>query len=297
MMPPLKHGRNRHTQEFELDLLKKICPSERAPNPPQPANLLPNFDWTTELPAIALTPAFRHAEEMNRLPGRFLHASRQPSRRQFLAASAAAGLGLFWTDWLRAATGGLLSGKGKAKSVILIFNCGAPSHIDLWDMKPAAPDNIRGPFKPIATNVHGIQVSELMPHVARHADKLAIVRTVHHRHTQHNSGMYWSIVGRPYRLDSTLINPSHSDVPSFGTLAGWLARRDGYSGPVPPYVITPAPHCDSLVYITPGQFGGCLGASYDPFVLNSDPNAPNFRVPNLGLAGDLTPGRLADRRA
>jgi Protein of unknown function (DUF1501) len=234
---------------------------------------------------------------MNRLPGRFLHASRQPSRRQFLAASAAAGLGLFWTDWLRAATGGLRGGKGKAKSVILIFNCGAPSHIDLWDMKPAAPDNIRGPFKPIATNVRGIRISELMPHVARHADKLAIVRTVHHSHTQHNSGMYWSIVGRPYRHDSTLINPSHSDVPSFGTLAGWLARRDGYSGPVPPYVITPAPHCDSFAYITPGQFGGCLGAGYDPLVLHGDPNSPQFRVPNLSLSEPISPARFDERRS
>ena len=72
--------------------------------------------------------------------------------------------------------------------------------------------------------------------------------------------MHWSIVGRPYRVDSTLINPSRADYPSFGTLVGWLARRDGYAGGVPPYVITPFPHCDSTVYITPGQFGGCLGA-------------------------------------
>src|SRR5437879_931981 len=146
--------------------------------------------------------------------------SKAPTRRQWLHHTGLGAVGLWLSNLLRAEAGGAANPRARAKSVILIFNCGAPSHIDLWDMKPAAPDNIRGPFKPIATNVHGIQVSELMPHVARHADKLAIVRTVHHRHTQHNSGMYWSIVGRPYRLDSTLINPSHSDVPSFGTLAG-----------------------------------------------------------------------------
>jgi len=61
-------------------------------------------------------------------------------------------------------------------------------------------------------------------------------------------------------------------------------------------VITPAPHCDSLVYITPGQFGGCLGARYDPFVLNSDPNANNFRVPNISLTGNLTATRLGERK-
>jgi hypothetical protein len=109
--------------------------------------------------------------------------------------------------------------------------------------------------------------------------------------------MYWSIAGRPYRIDNTLINPSRSDYPSFGTLVGWLARQEGHPGPLPPYVITPFPHCDSFVYITPGQFGACLGARYDPFVLNTDPNAAHFRVTSLGLPGDMSPTRLADRRA
>ena len=97
-------------------------------------------------------------------------------------------------------------------------------------MKPDAPDTIRGLFQPIATSVPGISISELLPRLAQRADKLAIVRTVHHSTRSHNSGMYWSIVGRPYRIDSTLINPSRSDYPSFGTLVGWLARRDGYTG-------------------------------------------------------------------
>ncbi|MFN0051065.1 MAG: DUF1501 domain-containing protein [Planctomycetales bacterium] len=185
----------------------------------------------------------------------------------------------------------------RARSVILIFNCGAPSHLDLWDMKPRASDTVRGPFQPIATNVPGIQVSELLPQMAQRADNLAIVRTVHHAHGGHNSGMYWSIVGRPYPIDSTLINPSRNDYPSFGTLVGWLAQRNGYQSPLPPYVITPAPHCDSLVYITPGQYGSCLGAKYDPFVLGSDPNAAGFQVPNLGPAENVSAERLQDRQS
>lgn len=220
-----------------------------------------------------------------------------PTRRRFLSAAGLGALNLLWTDWLRAESLGSRSGKGKAKSVILIFNCGAPSHLDLWDMKPDAPDSVRGEFKPIATNVPGIRISELLPRLARQADKYAIVRTVHHRQTQHNTGMYWSIVGRPYRIDSTLINPSRTDVPSFGTLVGWLAQRDGYSSPLPPYVITPFPHCDSTVYITRGQFGGCLGARYDPLVLNSDPNSPNYRGPFVSQGEPLGAGRLHDRRA
>ncbi len=208
------------------------------------------------------------------------------SRRSFLNAGAASALGLFWNQWLCAES--IQKANGKARSVILIFNSGAPSHIDLWDPKPNASDTIRGPYKPIQTNVNGIQVSQLLPHLAKQANHLAIVRTVHHAHTQHNAGMHWSIVGRPYKIDSTLINPSRSDYPSFGTLVGWLAQQQERLSPVPPYVITPFPHCDSTVYITPGQFGGCLGAKYDPFVLNADPNARTYK-PSFG--GKETPDR------
>ncbi|MDA1230326.1 MAG: DUF1501 domain-containing protein [Planctomycetota bacterium] len=183
-----------------------------------------------------------------------------------------------------------------AKSVIMIFNCGAPSHLDLWDMKPNAPSEIRGEFQPISTNVAGIEISELLPEVAKRMDKMSIVRTLHHTHGGHNSGMHWSIVGKPYRIDSTLINPSRTDIPCFGTLISWLAQRDGYSGSVPPYVITPSPHCDSTKYLTPGQFGGCLGSRFDPFVLNSDPNAKGFQVPGLQLDATITQQRLQDRR-
>lgn len=231
------------------------------------------------------------------------HAFANPSqaipslgRRAFLGASGLGAIHLLWTDWLRAQSANMPGQKATARSVILIFNVGAPSHLDLWDMKPGAPENVRGPFRPIATSVPGIQVSELLPHLALLADKYAMVRTVHHQHTQHNSGMHWSIVGRPYRVDSTLINPTRTDVPSVGTLVGWLARRSGYSGQLPPYVITPAPHCDSTAYITPGQFGGCLGAAFDPFVLHADPNGVNFKVPNIGLVENVSPDRFAGRR-
>jgi len=217
---------------------------------------------------------------------------RVSSRRLFLQSTGTAGA--LFAGWSRLAAAEPTP-QGKAKSVILIFNCGAPSHIDLWDPKPDATDTVRGEFRTIPTNVPGIQVSELMPRLAQRADKLAVVRSVHHTQSSHNSGMYYSIVGRPYRIDNTLINPSPTDYPCFGTLVGWLAQRDGYSGAVPPYVITPEPHCDSRVYITPGQFGGCLGSKYDPFVLQADPNASEFRVRDLRLNDELTTQRLAQR--
>ena len=216
-----------------------------------------------------------------------------PSRRWFLRlmGSSLGGLCAHWS----AATAAAPALTAKAKSVILIFNCGAPSHLDLFDPKPDAPDNVRGQFQPIATSVPGIFVSELLPQLAPHMDKLALVRSVHHQHGSHNAGMYWSIVGRPYRIDNTLIHPAATDEPCFGTLVGWLAQRDGYSGSAPPYVITPEPHCDSKVYVTPGQFGGCLGRTYDPFVLDADPNAEDFRVRDLGLHSELTGERIERR--
>ena len=186
-------------------------------------------------------------------------------------------------------------GPGKAKSIIMIFNGGAPSHIDLWDPKPDATSEIRGIYKPIKTNVTGLHISELLPNMAKRMNKVALVRSVYHGHSSHNGGMHWATVGRPYRVDSTLIHPSPTDIPGVGTLCGWLAQRDGFSKGVPPYVITPFPHCDSKVYLTPGQFGGCLGTRYDPFVLDDDPNAKDFRVKDLALDRSLTHARLKDR--
>jgi hypothetical protein len=218
------------------------------------------------------------------------------SRRSFLRVGGLAGLSLFHADWMRAAAA-RTPVRAKAKSVILIFNSGGPSHTDLWDPKPDAPEDVRGTFRAIKTNVSGIRVTELLPRMAKLADKYAIVRSVHHTHQGHNAAMYWSIVGRPYSIDSTLINPSRTDMPSLGTLVGWLAQRDHYSGALPPYVITPAPHCDSTRYITPGQFGGCLGAKHDPFVLNADPNGADFKVQDVNLLEGVSVKRLQDRQS
>lgn len=229
------------------------------------------------------------------------------SRRSWLASTGLQAVGLgtlnqFWGPIGRAnsefdGATSLTTKPRRAKSVIMIFNGGAPSHLDLWDMKPQAPSETRGTFRPIETNVPGIEISELLPEVAKRIDRLAIVRTLHHTHGGHNSGMHWSTVGRPYRIDSTLINPSRADMPCIGTLVGWLAQQDGYSANVPPYVITPAPHCDSTKYLTPGQFGGCLGSRFDPFVLNADPNAKDFCVPGLRLNTSITRQRQQDRQS
>lgn len=230
-------------------------------------------------------------QAVQNLPGKLT------SRREILQASAMGllGMGLDRFGAFNAMASLSRTGPGKAKSIIMIFNGGAPSHIDLWDPKPDAPSEVRGSFSPIKTNVPGIHFSELLPRMAKRMDKLALIRSVYHGHSSHNGGMHWSQVGRPYRVDSTLINPARTDLPSVGTLVGWLAQRDGFSKGVPPYVITPFPTCDSKVYLTPGQFGGCLGPRYDPFVLDDDPNASSFKVKNMALDESVTSARFSER--
>jgi hypothetical protein len=229
----------------------------------------------------------RHFGEINDEAGNI-------SRRSLLKLTGGTAATALWSGLSQAAVA-QPTALGKARSVIMIFNCGGPSHLDLWDPKPEAGDGIRSTFQTIDTNVSGIQVTELLPKMARMVDKLAILRSVHHSQASHNAGMYWSTVGRPYRIDSTLIHPSSADHPCLGTLVGWLARKDGYSNGVPPYVIAPYPHCDSTVYLTPGQFGSCLGMNYDPLVLDADPNAADFRVRNLKLDASMTMDKFQER--
>ncbi|MCY2947745.1 MAG: DUF1501 domain-containing protein [Planctomycetota bacterium] len=214
-----------------------------------------------------------------------------PSRRGWLK-SAPAIVTAWWAGKSRSAESGS-KGTG-AKRVICIFNAGAPSHIDLFDPKPDAPEDIRGIFKPISTAVPGMRFTELLPRMAVRAKHLSLIRTLHHKHSSHNSGMTWTITGRPYRMDSTLVNPGPTDNPSLGTLVGWLAAREGATA-VPPYVITPHPHCDSFAYLSPGQFGGCLGRRFDPLVVGDDPSRPGFRLRALEPAEGLNTARLAER--
>jgi len=202
-------------------------------------------------------------------------------RRGFLGASA-----LACSQWLRTFQECLAQGPEKtprkAKRVVMIFHCGGPSHLDLWDPKPDAPSEIRGSFLTIPTRVPGVRFSELLPELAGINNQLAMIRTVNHQHTQHNSAMCWSITGRPYRLDSTLINPGPTDFPSLGSIVSHLTQKEPQKPGVAPYVITPFPSCDSYVYLTPGHFGGCLGKHADPFILNLDLSIPFMKNPFSG---------------
>ncbi len=183
----------------------------------------------------------------------------------------------------------------KAKSVIVLFLSGGPSQLDMWDMKPDAPEAIRGTFRPIDTTVPGLQVSEHLPRMARLARKYAVIRSVAHAQSAHPAAACWMMTGAPIARpapDASFM--SRVDRPHVGSA---LARVLGPAVPsMPPFVMVPeamAPNGPERA----GQHAGFLGASYDPYRINSDPNLPDFSPGVLVPPAELSPARLQCRRA
>src|SRR3954471_6990594 len=121
------------------------------------------------------------------------------SRRESIRVGSIGLAGLSLDGLLRLQDASAASGppRGRAKAAILLFLSGGPAHMDMWDLKPDAPEAVRGTFRPIDTNVAGIQVCEHMPRMARLGDKYAILRSVHHRQSDHPAAAYWMMVGSP----------------------------------------------------------------------------------------------------
>src|SRR5438093_8000863 len=127
------------------------------------------------------------------------------TRREMLRVGGLGFTGLLWSDWLRASAAAAarsrkVSGSvgrtfGKAKACILIFNYGGPSHLDILDLKPDAPPEIRGEFKPIPTSVPGVSITEHLPRLAKLADRYTIIRSVNHRDNDHAIGAYLALTG------------------------------------------------------------------------------------------------------
>ena len=222
------------------------------------------------------------------------------SRRSVLQASSMgllSGLGLGGEVARAEAVAGAQSGFSRAKACILVFMWGGPSHIDTWDPKPDAPQEIRGKFKPISTNVHGIQISEHFPKLAKLADQYTIVRSVNHDDPAHLSSVHHLMTGRHApEKKSDAAPPSRRDWPHIGST---LMKLRPPTGILPQFVMMPwsVLHPAAPGGTAPGQHGGLLGPGYDPFVLKGDPNASNFEVPGIGLPVGLTLEHLQSRRA
>lgn len=217
------------------------------------------------------------------------------SRRSFLQVGMAGMGSLGLADLLRAKAATAASSTTAAKSakrdtsVILIWLDGGPSHLDTYDMKPDAPAEYRGLWSPIATNVGGIEISELFPRQAKIADKFSIIRSIHHDNGDHFTGGHYMLTGKG-GVSGAANAGKH---PFIGAAAVKVtgARRPG----MPPHVAVP--HAMSIG-LRPGYFGGhYLGKQYDPFDTGGDPNATSFKVQNLSQINGLDVPRLQNRRS
>jgi hypothetical protein len=185
--------------------------------------------------------------------------------------------------------------QGKSKSVILVLLTGGASHLDTLDLKPDAPAEIRGEFKPMATAVPGIQICEHLPLLASHMGRWALVRSLSHGENGHLPATHRLLTGAPMPnqrgsdLDNVL---SRRDWPCYAAGLSFLRpRRDGLpAGVTLPHSLIEGP----LTW--PGQHAGLLGPGYDPLLVTQDPNAPSFRMDAFALPADADGARVGDRR-
>ena len=205
------------------------------------------------------------------------------SRRSFVKAGTLALGGLTLADLFRHEAAAAEAGAPSKKdlSVILIWQGGGPSHMDMWDMKPQSPSEFRGTFNPIKSNLPGYSVCEHMPKSAKICDKLAILRSVTHPDGGHESATHLLLTG--YKPSNDI--PAN-EMPSYGSI---VAKELGSKSPgFPAYVAVPdAPRSSAAAY---------LGVGYNPFETHGDPNNKDFKVRNLSLPGGMSMERLESRR-
>ncbi len=208
------------------------------------------------------------------------------TRRDFLQVGTLGVIGLSLPELLAAKAQGAVAKDHDERSVIMIFNLGAPSQLDTFDMKPDAPAEIRGPFKPIKTKVPGIEISEILPLHAQHADKFSLVRSCYHTGAAvHDTGHQMMQTGR---LFTGGINSPH-----VGCALSYLRGR---KSDLPAHVILPEPMGSTGGNMPHGQDAGFLGKAHDPFALMADPSQPNFKVPDLLPPAQIGEVRLERRR-
>ena len=199
------------------------------------------------------------------------------SRRDFLNAGSLGYLGLTLSDYLAAADASGSKPAGKAHSVILFWLEGGPSHIDTWD--PKTNSN----FKPISTNVAGIQVSELLPKMAKRMDKFALVRSMHTRGNDHPQATHYAITGHE-------VNPA-MQFPSLGSI---VTKEMGPRNAVPAHVLVPK--WDRTRQYEEHFRAAFLGGDYDPMCV-PDPSRPGFEVTDLSLPKSVSQDAVEGRSA
>src|SRR5260221_3522285 len=142
----------------------------------------------------------------------------------------------------------------RIKSCVLFLLHGGPSQLDIWDMKPAAPAEVRGKFKPIATQVPGVQITELLPLLAKQTHRFSIVRSMTHSAINHNAATYFVTTGNPPPREQIAFTPTENDFPHLGAQVSFARPAQGLA---PTSVLLPDPVTDGP-YPCPGQNGGFL---------------------------------------
>jgi uncharacterized protein (DUF1501 family) len=214
-------------------------------------------------------------------------------RREFLRAGSAGLLGLGLPQLLQARAASAAAPRRRAKACILLFMWGGPAQQDTWDPKPDAPVEYRGEFKPIATNVPGIQVCEHLPRLARHADKLALLRAMTHNDVDHTTSTHFLLTGRGLPRRGA---PRAEDWPGYGAV---LARLGRGKGPLPPFVsmMPKVPNgAPRFVEESHGQGAGWLGPVYEPMRIDADASKPGYRVADFDLRAELPLARTRRRQ-
>jgi hypothetical protein len=213
-------------------------------------------------------------------------------RREFLRAGSLSLFGLALPELLRAKAPSAQVPRRRAKACILLFMWGGPAHQDTWDMKPEAPAEYRGDFKSIATNVPGLRVCEYLPRLARHADKLAIIRSMTHGDVDHLTATHPLLTGHPLPRPGAARG---EDWPSYGAV---LARLGRGRGPLPPFVsmMPKVPNgAPRFVEESHGQGAGWLGPVFEPMRIDADASKPGYKVGDFDLHADV-PLERTDRR-
>ncbi len=225
-------------------------------------------------------------------------SKRDPSRREFLVAGGLPFIGLQLSGLLKAQSAEVTSQStklgsptfGKAKSCIIVLLKGGPSHIDTFDMKPDAPSEIRGEFRPISTNASGIQVCEHLPRLAKNADKFALLRSMRLRgDATHGTGAYEVTTGHRYpRPGESVYSPT--DFPHYGSV---VSAVDGGQS-VMPFAMLPS-YFIVNGDLRGGQNAGMLGARHDPFVPGGGPGGPTWKLMQSTFAPQIEVPRLRHR--
>ena len=237
------------------------------------------------------------------------------SRRSVLQAGGMGLLGLSLPKLLAAEEAQQASKIAKAKSVIFLFLFGGPSQLETFDMKPEAPEKIRGPFKPIASRTPGLQICEHLPRLAGVSDKFGVVRTMTHTYNDHSGGGHYIQTGHPWHIPiGGGFNATEKDWPAMGSVVEYLDEQRG-GREMPSYVYLPNRLGHLQTYSTrldrPGQYAGWLGRGYDPLATDIQKRDAkdnpyfrdctdeelDFRIKGLAEQDGITLDRLAGRQS